>query len=181
VAAGFARFWCEERQYCFDVLDTPDGHDDDTLRPNQILAVSLPETPLSAEQRRKVVEACGRHLLTSYGLRTLAPGHPDYCRSCAGDARARDGAYHQGTVWSWLLGPFALAHFKVYGDRAAARALLDPMGHHLADYGVGSVAEIFDGDAPFVPRGCIAQAWGVAETLRAWQELGRTAGAPSRV
>ena len=171
VAAGFARFWAAERQHCYDVLDTPDGHDDDALRPNQILAVSLPETPLSPEQQRKVVDACGRHLLTSYGLRSLAPGHPDYCSSCAGDARARDGAYHQGTVWSWLLGPFALAHFKVHGDRDAARALLLPMAHHLADYGVGSIGEIFDGDAPFAPRGCIAQAWGVAETLRAWHAL----------
>ena len=142
---SFARFWCEAAGHCFDVIDGPDG-DDAALRPNQIFAVSLPESPLSPEQQRRVVDACARHLLTSYGLRSLAPGHPAYCASCSGAPLARDGAYHQGTVWGWLLGPFALAHARVHGDRAAALALLEPMRHHLDDYGVGSIAEIFDGD-----------------------------------
>ena len=171
VKAGFARFWNERAGYCFDVIDGPDGLDD-ALRPNQIFAVSLPASLLPEERQRKVVDACARHLLTSYGLRSLAPGHPQYQGRYAGDQRARDGAYHQGTVWAWLLGPFALAHVKVYRDAELARSFLAPLADHLADYGVGSIAEVFDGDAPFAPGGCIAQAWSVAETLRAWHELG---------
>jgi len=170
VRRSFVRFWSEAAGHCLDVIDGPAG-DDAALRPNQIFAVSLPESPLSPEQQRGVVEACSRHLLTSYGLRSLAPGDPAYCASCSGPQLARDGAYHQGTVWAWLLGPFALAHARVHGDRAAALALLEPVRHHLDDYGVGSIAEIFDGDPPFAPRGCPAQAWSVAETLRAWQAL----------
>jgi predicted glycogen debranching enzyme len=167
VRAGFERFWNEAAGYCYDVLDGPEG-DDAALRPNQIFAVSLPESPLSTERQRRVVDACARHLLTPFGLRSLAPGHPRYQGRYAGGQRERDEAYHQGTVWGWLLGPFALAHLRVYKDLAAARAFLAPMAHHLSDSGVGSIGEIFDGDPPFVPRGCIAQAWSVAETLRAW-------------
>ena len=175
VGTGFERFWNEAAGYCFDVLDGPDGNDD-ALRPNQLFAVSLPESPLSPERQRKVVDACGRELLTSFGLRSLAPGHPAYQGHYGGGPRERDGAYHQGTVWGWLLGPFALAHFRVYGDREAARAFLEPMAHQLGDYGVGSIAEIFDGDPPFAPRGCVAQAWSVSETLRAWLEIGASGG-----
>ncbi len=175
VRDGFRRFWNEAAGYCYDVIDGPQGHDD-ALRPNQLFAVALAESPLPPERQRQVVDACARHLLTSYGLRSLAPGHPQYRGRYEGGPRERDGAYHQGTVWEWLLGPFALAHLRVYGDREAARAFLSPVAHHLADYGVGSVAEIFDGDAPFLPRGCIAQAWSVAETLRAWHQI--AAGQP---
>jgi predicted glycogen debranching enzyme len=170
VGTGFERFWNEAAGYCFDVVDGPEG-DDDALRPNQIFAVSLPESPLSPERQRQVVEACARHLLTSFGLRSLAPGHPQYKGRYGGGPWERDGAYHQGTVWGWLLGPFALAHLRVCKDPTAAGAFLLPMAHHLGDYGVGSIAEIFDGDPPFTPRGCIAQAWSVAETLRAWLEI----------
>ncbi len=177
VRDGFARFWYERGGYCYDVLDGPEG-DDRALRPNQILAVALPESPLTPERQRQVVDACARHLLTSFGLRSLAPTEAAYCGRYTGGRRERDGAYHQGTVWGWLLGPFALAHARVHGDPAAARAFLEPMAHHLDDYGVGSLAEVFDGDAPFAPRACIAQAWSVAETLRAWQTL--TAAADSR-
>jgi predicted glycogen debranching enzyme len=173
VAATFTRFWNEDAGYCYDVVEGPNG-DDASLRPNQIFTVSLPHTPLSWERQRRIVDACARHLLTSYGLRSLAPGHAQYRGQFRGDQQARDGAYHQGTVWSWLLGPFALAHFKVYGDRLAARAFLEPMAHHLGDYGIGSIAEVFDGDPPFRPGGCIAQAWSVAEILRAWRELSFT-------
>ncbi len=170
VGTGFERFWNEAAGYCFDVVDGPDGNDD-ALRPNQIFAVSLPESPLSPERQRRVVDACARHLLTSFGLRSLAPGHPQYKGRYGGGPWERDGAYHQGTVWGWLLGPFALAHLKVCKDPATAEAFLLPMAHHLNDYGVGSIAEIFDGDPPFTPRGCVAQAWSVAETLRAWLEI----------
>jgi predicted glycogen debranching enzyme len=169
-AAGFARFWNEQADYCHDVIDGPDGHEA-SLRPNQIFAVSLPASPLSPERQRRVVDACARHLLVSYGLRSLAPGESKYRPRYGGGPRERDGAYHQGTAWGWLLGPFALAHHRVHGDREAARAFLEPMAQHLTDYGLGSIAEVFDAEPPFRPDGCIAQAWSVAETLRAWCEL----------
>jgi predicted glycogen debranching enzyme len=177
VATGFARFWSPRDGWCFDVLDGPEGHDA-ALRPNQLLAVALPASPLPPAHRRAVVEACARHLVTSYGLRSLAPFDPRYRGRYGGDLHARDAAYHQGTVWAWLLGPFALAHFRVHGDAAAARRWLAPLADHLGDYGLGSIAEIFDAEAPFAPKGCIAQAWSVAETLRAWHALGAPAPAP---
>lgn len=170
VARSFDRFWNRRAGYCYDVIDGPDG-DDDSLRPNQIFAVSLPASPLDPDRQRRVVEVCARHLLTSYGLRSLARSHPDYRPTYDGDVVSRDGAYHQGTVWSWLLGPFALAHHRVHGNAEAARAFLAPLAHHLDDYGIGSIAEIFDAEPPHAPRGCVAQAWSVAETLRAWQVL----------
>ncbi len=172
VQTGFARFWNESAGHCYDVIDGPTG-DDVSLRPNQLLAVSLPASPLSPERQRQVVDVCARRLLTSFGLRSLAPGHPDYKPRYTGGPRERDGAYHQGTAWGWLLGPFALAHFRAYRDRDAARRFLAPMEHHLEGYGLGSIAEVFDADPPFSPGGCIAQAWSVAETLRAWCELAR--------
>ncbi|MBD3883316.1 amylo-alpha-1,6-glucosidase [Phormidium tenue FACHB-886] len=165
--ARFVRFWNEELGYCYDVLDSPTGNDA-SLRPNQIFAVSLPESPLTPTQQKGVVDVCGRSLLTSYGLRSLAPTHPDYQGYYGGSPRQRDGAYHQGTTWGWLLGAFAIAHLRVYQDPAQARQFLEPMADHLGDHGVGSLSEIFDGDPPFTPRGCFAQAWTVAEVLRAW-------------
>lgn len=166
--AGFGRFWSAELGYCYDVLDGPAGNDD-ALRPNQILAVSLPHTPLYPDQQKAVVDTCLRHLLTSYGLRSLTPDHPDYQGTYGGDQKQRDGAYHQGTAWSWLIGPLVLAHLRVYRNRAQARTLIQPLWQHLHDHGVGSVSEIFEGDPPFRPRGCPYQAWSVAELLRAWQ------------
>ncbi|MEH2339880.1 amylo-alpha-1,6-glucosidase [Nostoc sp.] len=163
----FSRFWNDETGYCYDVLDSPDG-DDSALRPNQIFAVSLPESPLTPAQQRSVVEACGRVLLTSHGLRSLAPEHLRYQGKYGGNQYQRDGAYHQGTVWGWLLGPFVLAHLRVYKNPEQARQFLEPMANHLTAHGLGSLSEIFDGDAPMTPRGCIAQAWTVAEVLRAW-------------
>jgi predicted glycogen debranching enzyme len=174
VAASFDRFWNDAAGYCLDVLDGPAGADA-TLRPNQIFAVALPESPLPAARQRAVVDACARHLLASFGLRSLDPRHPDYRGHYGGGPRERDGAYHQGPVWGWLLGPFVIAHLRVYGDAAAAQAFLRPVAHHLADYGVGTVAELFDGDPPHTPRGCIAQGWSVAETLRAWLTIARAA------
>jgi predicted glycogen debranching enzyme len=169
---GFNRFWSDELGYCYDVLDGPDGHDE-ALRPNQIFAVSLPHSPLDEAQQRAVVEVCARHLLTSFGLRTLAADDPDYQGSYGGDQKQRDGAYHQGTVWAWLMGPFVTAHLRVYGDRQKARSFLAPLMQHLVDPGVGSIGEIFDGDEPFMPRGCTAQAWSVAEVIRAWHMTGQ--------
>ncbi len=166
--AGLARFWNKGRGYCYDVIDGPDGHDA-ALRPNQLLAVSLPYSPLAPERQRAVVDVCARHLLTSYGLRSLASDDPGYVGGYGGDQRQRDAAYHQGGVWGWLMGPFVSAYLRVYGDREGARSFLGPLMHHLADHGVGSLSEIFDGDPPFAPRGCMAQAWSVAEVLRAWQ------------
>ncbi|MEJ6483286.1 amylo-alpha-1,6-glucosidase [Nostoc punctiforme UO1] len=163
----FSRFWNDETGYCYDVLDTPDG-DDAALRPNQIFAVSLPESPLTLAQQKSVVEVCGRRLLTSHGLRSLAPDHPQYQDKYGGNQYQRDGAYHQGTVWGWLLGPFVLAHLRVYKNPEQARQFLEPMANHLTTHGLGSLSEIFDGDAPMTARGCIAQAWTVAEVLRAW-------------
>jgi glycogen debranching enzyme len=125
-----------------------------------------------------VVDACARHLLTSYGLRSLAPFDGRFVGVYGGDSRARDGAYHQGAVWGWLLGPFAIAYRRVYGDAARVRELLTPLADHVADHGLGSIAEIFDGVAPFAPNGCIAQAWSVAETLRAWHALDVDTAAP---
>jgi predicted glycogen debranching enzyme len=171
-AAGFrARFWRPELGYLADVVDTPEGADDLSLRPNQIFAVSLPFPLLNDEQTRSVVDAVGKALLTSYGLRSLAPSDPRYQGHYGGGVAQRDGAYHQGAVWAWLLGPYAEAYYSVYRDAEAARALLRPLADHVQDAGLGSVSEIFDGDPPHTPRGCIAQAWSVAEVLRVWQSI----------
>jgi predicted glycogen debranching enzyme len=169
VAGSFqARFWNAEGGYLYDVIDGPDG-DDSSLRPNQLLAVSLPHSPLSDVQARSVVDACAANLLTSYGLRSLAPDDAAYVGAYGGDRWRRDGAYHQGTVWGWLIGPFVEAHYKVYGDADAAQSFLLPFAGHLSDHGLGAISEIFDGDPPHTPRGCIAQAWSVAEVLRVWR------------
>jgi predicted glycogen debranching enzyme len=167
VQASFSRFWNAALGYCYDVVDGPAG-DDARLRPNQLLAVSLHHSPLERGQQRAVVDVCARRLLTSHGLRSLAADDPDHVGHYGGDRRQRDAAYHQGTVWSWLMGPFVSAHLRVYGDRALARSYLTPLLDHVTSAGVGSISEIFDGDAPFAPRGAIAQAWSVAEVLRTW-------------
>ncbi len=169
--SSFGKFWNAERNCCFDVLDSPRIGSDAALRPNQIFAVSLNVSPLSFEQQKAVLDICGNQLVTPFGLRSLAPGEPGYSGVYSGGPRERDRAYHQGPVWGWLLGPYALAHYRVYKDRAAAIALLEPLAKSIDSYGVGTLAEIFDGDPPHRPRGCIAQAWSVAEILRAWKEL----------
>jgi predicted glycogen debranching enzyme len=165
--ARFSKFWNENTGYCYDVIDSASGNDA-TLRPNQIFAVSLPESPLTPTQQQSVVDACGRMLLTSHGLRSLTPDHIQYQGIYGGSQTQRDGAYHQGTTWGWLIGAFVLAHLRVYKNPAQARQFLEPMANHLQAHGVGSLSEIFDGDTPMTPRGCIAQAWTVAEVLRAW-------------
>ena len=177
---GFQKFWNERQGCCYDVIDSPEVGNDAAMRPNQILAVSLPISPLTPEQQKAVVELCAQRLLTPYGLRSLAPGDPAYQGHYLGGPRERDAAYHQGTVWGWLLGPFALAHFRVYRDAAAALSFFDSIGAAIRIYGVGTLAEIFDGDPPFTPRGCIAQAWSVGEILRAFTELSRAPNSASK-
>ncbi len=169
VKQSFGKFWNSALSYCYDVIDAPGIRNDATLRPNQIFAVSLPESPLRPEQQRAVVDVCARRLVTSHGLRSLAQEEPGYQGHYGGAPRERDGAYHQGTVWGWLMGPFVLAHLRVYQDPKTALSFLEPLGKQIASHGLGTLSEIFDGDAPFTPRGCIAQAWTVGEVLRAWR------------
>ena len=167
---GFQRFWNPAANCCFDVIDGPDGNDD-SLRPNQIFAVALDESPLSSEQQRAVVDVCARELLTSFGLRSLGPRARQYQGQYGGDQGQRDSAYHQGTVWGWLMGPFIHAFLRVTGDRKQALTFLAPFENHLKIHGLGTASEIFDGDPPFTPQGCFAQAWTVAELLRAWEAI----------
>jgi predicted glycogen debranching enzyme len=173
-ASSFNRFWNEERACLYDVIDVDGGSAVDAgIRPNQILAVSLPYCRLSPGQMRAVVDCCGRELLTSYGLRSLSANDPAYIGHYRGDARQRDAAYHMGTVWAWLLGPFARAHYRAYGDARLAQSFLDPLAQAVNSHCLGTVSEIFDGDAPHSARGCFAQAWSVAEILRSWIYLER--------
>ncbi|HEV3467982.1 MAG TPA: amylo-alpha-1,6-glucosidase [Pyrinomonadaceae bacterium] len=163
------RFWYEAGGHLFDVVDGDDGRDDPACRPNQLLAVSLRHPALDPARWESVVSVARRELLTPVGLRSLAPGHPDYKPTYHGDLRARDAAYHQGTVWAWLIGPFIDAWLKTYPhDRAGARRLLEGFVPHLDEACVGSISEIFDAEEPFAARGCVAQAWSVAEVLRCW-------------
>ncbi|HMH50009.1 MAG TPA: amylo-alpha-1,6-glucosidase [Candidatus Acidoferrum sp.] len=162
------RFWYAEGAYLYDVVDG-EGGDDSACRPNQLFAISLPHAILDAERWKPVLECVRERLLTPLGLRSLAPGHPDYKPTYFGDLRARDAAYHQGTVWAWLIGPWIDAWLRVHPeDRAGARRFLDGFVPHLNEACVGSLSEIFDAEPPFTPRGCAAQAWSVAEVLRCW-------------
>ncbi|MGI5835462.1 MAG: amylo-alpha-1,6-glucosidase [Chloroflexota bacterium] len=163
-----ARFWYEDGGYLYDVVDGENG-DDPSCRPNQILAISLRHPVLDRVRWESVLQVVLERLVTPVGLRSLAPDHPEYKPMYCGDLRCRDGAYHQGTVWAWLIGPFIDAWLKLYPeDRVGARRFLDGFRSELAQVGVGSISEIFDADPPFTPRGCIAQAWSVAEVLRCW-------------
>jgi predicted glycogen debranching enzyme len=171
-ASGFRRFWNPELRCLYDVIDVDGGSGvDAAIRPNQLFAVSLPYTALAPDEMRAVVECCARELLTSYGLRSLSPRDPRYLGRYRGDPWQRDAAYHQGTVWAWLLGPFVRAHYRTHGDAALAQSFLNPIAEHLDDACLGSISEIFEGDAPHNACGCFAQAWSVAEILRAWIQL----------
>jgi predicted glycogen debranching enzyme len=162
------RFWYAEGGHLYDVIDG-EGGDDAACRPNQVIAIALRHPVLGPDRWRSVLDVVRKRLLTPVGLRSLAPGHPDYKPRYDGDVRARDAAYHQGTVWAWLIGPFVDAWLRVHpGDHAAARRMLEGFATHLAEGCAGSISEIADADAPFHPRGCVAQAWSVAEALRAW-------------
>jgi glycogen debranching enzyme len=149
------------------VLDGPDGNDA-SLRPNQVFAISLGFPVLDQRHWSSVIDVVLDKLVTPYGVRTLGSDHPDYKSHYRGNLRERDAAYHQGTVWPWLIGHFIDAFLKVRTDRVAARRLLQNFQEHLFDAGVGSISEIFDAEEPFRPGGCVAQAWSIAEVLRAW-------------
>ncbi|WP_395744815.1 amylo-alpha-1,6-glucosidase [Prosthecobacter sp.] len=162
------RFWCEERGCLFDVVDGEHG-DDPAIRPNQIFSFSLRNPVLDEARWPAVLEKVRSELLTPVGLRSLSRGHPDYKARYFGDLRARDAAYHQGTVWAWLIGPFIDAWLKVHPeDKAGARRLLGGLIKHLDEGCVGSISEVFDAEEPYTQRACIAQAWSVAEVLRCW-------------
>jgi predicted glycogen debranching enzyme len=179
VQSSFERaFWFEGGGYLYDVIDGAEGDTDAagrrrdaSLRPNQLFALSLPHALVSGEKARRLLEICAAELWTPVGLRSLAVRDRRYIGRYGGGPRERDGAYHQGTVWTWLLGPFVSAHFRVHGDAAAALAYLRDIPAHLREGCIGQVSEIMDGDPPFEPRGCFAQAWGAAEVLRAWSEI----------
>jgi len=173
VGESFNRtFYYREGGYLYDVI-SPRGADT-RFRPNQVIALSLPFSPAPVEIARQVLGRVWRNLYATYGLRSLEPAHPEYRGRYGGDQLQRDGAYHQGTAWSWLLGPFVTAYRKAYGyspqSREQAGRFLLPFREHLRRHGVGHVSEIFDGDEPVAPRGCFAQAWGTAEVLRAYVE-----------
>jgi predicted glycogen debranching enzyme len=164
------RFWCESEKGLFDVVDGEHG-DDSACRPNQLFAISLPYAILDESRWKTVIDTCRERLLTPVGLRSLAPGHPDYKVRYFGDLRARDAAYHQGTVWAWLIGPFMDAYRKAYPRRHAdLQQFLRGFEDHLSESCIGSISEVFDAESPYEPRGCIAQAWSVAEVLRCWVE-----------
>jgi predicted glycogen debranching enzyme len=162
------RFWSKTDGYLFDVVDGPEG-DDLACRPNQLLAVSLTHPVLAEDHWVSVLKVVTDRLLTPVGLRSLDPKHPDFKPTYHGDLRTRDGAYHQGTVWAWLIGPFVDAWIRVHPDYpAGARQFLTGFLPHLSEACIGSVSEIFNAMPPFTPRGCVAQAWSVSEVLRSW-------------
>jgi glycogen debranching enzyme len=167
-------FWYEEGGYCYDVVG-PEGPDA-SLRPNQVIGLALPYSLYPRDKGQQVLEAVSEHLLTPYGLRTLSPEDPRYRGRFEGGMFERDAAYHQGTVWPWLLGPYVSAFFWLQGvaadTRAQAREMLLPLVRSLEEGCVGSIAEVYDGDSPQRPRGCFAQAWSVAEVLRCWKHYG---------
>jgi len=175
VATSFNKaFWNPHGSYLYDVIGPGDHYRDDAIRPNQILAVSLPFSPLSRFRQKAVVNVVSKHLLTPYGLRSLSPASRNYRGRYGGDQYERDSAYHQGTVWAWLMGPFLTSLVRVHNNsqksKQLARRLLDPLFAHINEYGLNTVSEIFTGDPPYQARGCFAQAWSVAEILRSYFE-----------
>ena len=163
-----ARFWCEEKGHLYDVVDGPDG-DDSSCRPNQVIAISLDHPVLDRARWQPVLDVIVKELLTPFGLRSLSPQNKDYKPQYFGDRRARDAAYHQGTVWPWLLGPFIDAWLKLHpGDETTCRGFLSQLADHANEACIGTISEIFDGNAPYFPRGCNSQAWSLAEVLRCW-------------
>ena len=165
------KFWNKAEGCLYDLVDGDNR--DGSIRPNQIIAVSLANSMVAKPKARSVIHVVERELLTPRGLRTLSPDHPNYRGRCEGNPLSRDGACHQGTVWPWLMGPYMTAYVKTFGQNAGRRVAtewLKNFEQHLHEACAGQVSEIFDGDAPHTPRGCVAQAWSVAELLRAASE-----------
>jgi predicted glycogen debranching enzyme len=164
------RFWNEQTGHLNDLVDGENGQDDPSCRPNQLFSISLTHPVLSEQHWQPVFENVKNRLLTPVGLRTLSQDHPDYKTDYHGDLRTRDAAYHQGTVWPWLAGPYLDAWLRIYPDQCkeAGEFLNQLLEKHLHEACIGSISEIFDAESPFTPRGCIAQAWSVAEILRCW-------------
>ncbi len=177
VRHSFQKFYSPRLGYLFDVIEGPEGADE-TLRPNQLFALTLPASSLEAdellttEQRRQVLAAVGRWLVVAPGVRSLTPNDNRYCATFGGPPAQRDGAYHQGTAWGWLTGVYAEAHLRTYNQPAIARALLERQSVYMRAYGLGTLGEIFEGTEPYRPCGCIAQAWSVGELLRVWHLCG---------
>jgi predicted glycogen debranching enzyme len=166
VRQSYQKFWNSENGCLFDVLNPEDG----TIRPNQIIAAAIPDL-LPELKRRSIVDVVTRELLTPYGLRTLSPRDPRYIGRYEGGPGQRDEAYHQGTVWPWLMGPYIDAFLSVNGhssqSKASAMQMLEPL-LNLDVGAINTIPEVFDGDAPHRPGGCISQAWSVGEVMRAW-------------
>jgi glycogen debranching enzyme len=164
------RFWYEAGGYLYDVVDVEGtaGQNDASLRPNQLFAASLTPSLLTEEQKRSMLQKVTDALLTPMGLRSLSPDDPLYCKHFNGDQQQRDGAYHRGTIWPWLIGPYIDVHLAIYKDREAVRTLLQPLIQHLRDGCLGTISEVAEPEPPFTPAGCFAQAWSVAEVLRCW-------------
>ena len=172
-AAFNQRFWFDQGKYLYDIVDGEIG-DDASFRPNQIFSLSLRYPVLDESRWQRIVDVVGERLLTPFGLRTLESGHKDFKSQYFGDLRSRDAAYHQGTVWAWLIGPFIDAWLRAYpGRREEARTLLAAFDRHLSDACIGTISEVFDASEPYAPRGCVAQAWSVAEVLRSFVKLQR--------
>ena len=164
------RFWNEEGGYLYDVVDVEGvaGQNDASLRPNQLFAASLTPSLLTENQMRSILEKVTEPLLTPLGLRSLSPDDPSYCAHYNGNQQQRDGAYHRGTVWQWLIGPYVDVHLSIHNDHAAIREILQPLVQHLWDACLGTISEIAEPEPPFTQVGCFAQAWSVAEVLRCW-------------
>jgi predicted glycogen debranching enzyme len=160
-------FWNAEAGCLYDVVDGESR--DSAIRPNQVIAVSLTNSMIPRQRAESILRVIERELLTPRGLRTLSPTNPNYLGRYEGDSRSRDSSYHQGTVWPWLMGPYMTACVKTFGEvgRQSAAGWLEQFGDHLSEACLGQVSEIFDGSAPHNSRGCVAQAWSVAELLRA--------------
>jgi predicted glycogen debranching enzyme len=163
------KFWFNDGGYLYDVIEGPEIARDASIRPNQVFAISLDHPVLEREHWESVLGVVERELLTPVGLRSLAPGDPEYKKNYHGDLKTRDAAYHQGTVWGWLIGPFVDAWLKLHpNEQRTARRFLAAFPEHLNEAGLGTISEVFDAEAPHTARGCIAQAWSVAEVLRCW-------------
>jgi glycogen debranching enzyme len=169
--AFLTSFWNQDGNYLFDLIDE-NNQPNACIRPNQLFAISLPFQLIEGEKAQAVFNCVEEHLYTPVGLRSLSPHDQNYYGVYQGDWRRRDASYHQGTVWSWLLGPYVDVMMRVSGDHAhrLSQTVIYNFAYHLEESCIGSVSEIFDGDAPHHPRGCIAQAWGVAEVLRVIEE-----------